>query len=111
MLWKSKELQFLKRLTFKAKEAWNTTQHNPENCTVVDELLLYYALFSAVTSKTNIDNGADTIICKKHDTLTGCPKENSHQLCKLKEKKRDTLDVLYLAIKLYWNAVTKTEEL
>lgn len=29
----------------------------------------------------------------------------------IKSKKRDTLDGLYLAIKLYWNAVTKTEEL
>ena len=45
----SKELQFLRRLTFKAKEAWNTAQQNPEICTVVDKLLLYYALFFAVT--------------------------------------------------------------
>ena len=82
----SKELQFLRRLTFKAKEAWNTAQQNPENCTVVDKVHLYYALFFAVISKTNIDNDADTIICKKHDTLTGCAEENSHQLCKLKEK-------------------------
>ena len=29
----------------------------------------------------------------------------------IKRKRRDALDVLYLAIKLYWNTVTKTEEL
>ena len=29
----------------------------------------------------------------------------------IKRKRRDTLDALYLATKLYWNAVTKSEEL